>query len=294
MGSITNDTLLARQALSLDEKIKMSEARITEWYEAWEGEVYVSFSGGKDSTVLLNLVRSLYPEVAGVFVDTGLEYPSIRNFVKTVPNIVWLKPKMSFKEVLVRYGWPVISKEQACAISRYRNTKDPVQKYRRLNGWPNGPKGKIAEKWKYMVSAPFKISDYCCDVMKKNPLKAYAKESGQHRMLGMMVSESDRRKRMYVKNGCNSFGKDPSSWPIAFWDDTDIWGYLKLAQLPYADIYDKGERRTGCMFCCFGLNREEEPNRFQRMKVHSPSQYKYCMDKLGLREVLEFMRLPYE
>ena len=90
--------------------------------------MYISFSGGKDSTVLLNIVRKLFPEIPAVFVDTGLEYPEIRDFVKSINNVVWLRPKMNFKSVIKKYGFPIISKEQSCAISRYKNTKDPVQK----------------------------------------------------------------------------------------------------------------------------------------------------------------------
>ena len=62
------------QNLPLDVKIAKSRLRIREWYEHYGGQVNVSFSGGKDSSVLLHLVRSLYPEVPAVFSDTGLEF----------------------------------------------------------------------------------------------------------------------------------------------------------------------------------------------------------------------------
>lgn len=45
--------------LPLDLKVEMTKARIKEWYEHYDGQVYVSFSGGKDSTVLLHIVREL-------------------------------------------------------------------------------------------------------------------------------------------------------------------------------------------------------------------------------------------
>lgn len=65
---------------------------------------YISFSGGKDSTVLLHLVRKLYPEIEAVFVDTGLEYPEIKQFVKSIDNVTILRPKMMFNEVINKYG----------------------------------------------------------------------------------------------------------------------------------------------------------------------------------------------
>ena len=72
------EDLLQRQSLPLEAKIRMTEIRIRDWYDYWDGNVYVSFSGGKDSTVLLHIVRSMYPEVPAVFSDTGLEFPEIR------------------------------------------------------------------------------------------------------------------------------------------------------------------------------------------------------------------------
>ena len=62
------------QSMPLDIKIKMTEHRIRDWYDYWGGEVYVSFSGGKDSTVLLDIVRRLYPDVEAVFINTGLDF----------------------------------------------------------------------------------------------------------------------------------------------------------------------------------------------------------------------------
>ena len=84
--------LKQKQSLPLEAKIAMILRRIREWYEYWDGNVYVSFSGGKDSTVLLHLVRQYYPDVPAVFSDTGLEFPEIREFVKTVQNVTWLRP----------------------------------------------------------------------------------------------------------------------------------------------------------------------------------------------------------
>ena len=92
----TIDDLRQMQSLPLEVKIEMSKRRITEWVTHFgEDGVYISFSGGKDSTVLMHLCRSIYPELVAVFSDTGLEFPEIREFVKTFDNVVWVKPKLT-------------------------------------------------------------------------------------------------------------------------------------------------------------------------------------------------------
>ena len=92
--------LKRRQDMPLQDKISYSKEKIQEWCEYWEGNVYVSFSGGKDSTVLLHLVRSIYPEVEAVFLNTGLEFPEIKRFVRSIGNVVWLKPRVPFHKVI--------------------------------------------------------------------------------------------------------------------------------------------------------------------------------------------------
>ena len=69
-----------------------------------------------DSTVLLDLARRAFPDIPAVFVDTGLEYPEIRDFVKSIPKVTWLRPEIPFPRVIETYGYPVISKEVAHRI----------------------------------------------------------------------------------------------------------------------------------------------------------------------------------
>lgn len=302
----------------LERKIRITQTRIIEWYQRYNGQVYVSFSGGKDSTVLLDIARRVYPDIEAVFVDTGLEYPEIKEFVKTFDNVTILRPKMSFKQVIEKYGYPVISKRVAGYVeSSKRNPHCKRAQY--LKGeienslYGNG-------KYAYLIDAPFKISENCCNVMKKQPMKNFCKKTGKHPIIGTMASESISRTVTWQKKGCNSFDKlDPTSQPLSFWTEQDVLRYLKLTELPYATVYGDivpkskvvgqlaldevptalmttGVNRTGCMFCMFGVHLEKEPNRFQQMKITHPKQYDYCIREengLGLGKVLDYINVKY-
>ena len=287
--------LRQKQSLPLEAKILMSQQRIRQWYEHWDGQVYVSFSGGKDSTVLLHLVRQMYPDVPAVFADTGLEYPEIREFVKTVENVEWVKPGLHFRQAVEKHGFPVVSKEIASTVEGARRNQKSLR-YKKLFGslLHDGKKSPYnCTKWNFLYKAPFKISDKCCGVMKKTPFKKYEKTTGRKGYIGTMATDSVLRQTNYMRHGCNSFGGRGISLPLSFWTEQDIWDYIHQFNVPYSKIYDMGYTRTGCMFCMFGVHLEQEPNRFQRMKHTHPKQWEYCMFKLGLAEVLDYINVPW-
>ena len=277
--------------IPLNVKLNITKNRIKEWYEHWNGKVYVAFSGGKDSTVLLHIVRSIYKDTPAVFCNTGLEYPEIKSFVKSVDNVVWLKPKMNFKEILKKYGFPITSKEVSQKIYEIRTTKSEKLMNIRMNGKDNKYKsGKLPNKWHYLIDAPFEISHKCCDYMKKNISKKYEKETGRKPIIGTMVMDSHLRKQSFLRQGCNAFNlKRPRSAPLSLWNEQDIWDYIKQNELKYSSIYDMGYKNTGCMFCMFGLYLDKYPNKFDMMKKTHPKLYNYCMNKLGLKTVIDYL-----
>ena len=113
------------QSLPLDAKVQMTKARVRAWYEHFDGQVYVSFSGGKDSTVLKHVVDSMYDDVPSVFVNTGLEYPEVRRFALSFPGVVRIDPAMKFYEIVERYGYPVVSKAVSDTVAGAHLEKAP-------------------------------------------------------------------------------------------------------------------------------------------------------------------------
>jgi 3'-phosphoadenosine 5'-phosphosulfate sulfotransferase (PAPS reductase)/FAD synthetase len=284
--------LIRLQKLPFESKMILTKARIRQFYSLCHGKVYVSFSGGKDSTVLLHLVRSIYPDVKGVFCDTGLEFPEIREFVKSFNNIEIIKPERTFKTIIEEKGYPIISKEVAHAVDQIRRGCKGYVK--RFNGEVIGRNDY--RKYSYLLNAPFKISDQCCNEMKKKPFHKFNKRSGLRPMLGMMAQESFLRTQQWQLHGCiNSRKGDEIANPMAFWTESDIYTYVKKYNICLAPPYLMGYKRTGCVFCLFGAQSEKYPNRIQRLQRTHPKLYNYCMSEKGLdmKKVCEFIGLEY-
>ena len=309
------------QSLPLEAKIIMTQQRIKQWYEYWDGMVYVSVAG-KDSNVLKHLVKTTVGvyDVPNVFVNTGLEYPEVRMFNTQQQDVITLYPEMRFNEVIKKYGYPVATKEQSAFIQEYCTTNSEKLKDIRLNGNKYG-RGKISKRWLPLIDAPFKVSDKCCDIMKKNPMKQYEKETGRKAIIGTMAYESARRTSNWIMYGCNAFEKKhPTSQPMSFWTEQDVLEYIAKFNVPIPSVYgeikqdDNGKYyttgcdRTGCIFCMFGCHLEKAPNRFQRLKQTHPRQYEYCIgggemvdgkwqpskEGLGLGHVLDYIGVDYE
>lgn len=309
----SNGDLEQMQSLPLSIKITMTKRRIYDWYDHWNGDVYLSFSGGKDSTVLKDIVDDMGLGIPSVFVNTGLEYPEIHKFAMSQPNVTTIRPKMMFTDVIKTYGYPVISKEVSQKVYEARSGGETTSAWKAMHGLlldKNGNKSMYNyDRWQFLMDAPFKIDNRCCNAMKKRPFHQYRKETGRKDIVATMASESRRRKASWILYGCNAFDlKEPRSAPMSFWTEQDVLHYIKEKNLPYCSVYGDirvkprtpededqvtfaeylnqydgeilettGMKRTGCMFCMFGCHLEKEPNRFQKMKITHPRQYEYCI-----------------
>lgn len=305
----TKEDLQYFQAMPLDIKIGLTKNRVREWVREYGTDgVYVSFSGGKDSTVLLHIVRSIFPNIEAVFVNTGLEYPEIQKFVKTFDNVTILRPKMRFDEVIKKYGYPLISKAVSnCVRGAKMGQQSRINLLNGLDCDGTDRHSKFSKaKYKPLLDVDFEISEMCCDVMKKSPSYSYTRKTGKKPIIATMAVESMLRETRWVQHGCNAFkAKHPQSAPMSFWTEQDVLQYIKKYNITIASVYGDvvyaedpeqmrieeyledyneteklattGCDRTGCIFCAFGCHREKEPSRFQRLKETHPRQYEYCI-----------------
>jgi len=244
----SKEQLEEMQRLPLSRKIQITTARIIEWYQHYDGQVYVAFSGGKDSTVLLDIVRRIYPDVPAVFSDTGLEFPEVRKFAMSRDNVTVVRPEMNFRKVIEVYGYPLISKRTAETVEYGK--KPGSYRWKEIHGevmMSNGKPSKFnCQKWCYLLDAPFKVSSKCCDIMKKQPMKKYVKETGRFPITATMAVESISREVVWMRQGCNAFNnKSPISQPMSFWTENDVLEYLYTYQIPYASVYGEIVKADG-------------------------------------------------
>jgi len=289
----------------------MTKQRVKAWIEHWDGDVYLAFSGGWDSTVLRHIILSMGYKIPFVFSNTGLEMPEIVAFVRSLDGVVEIKPKKNFKDVWKNDGIPVGSKKVAKMIrvlqegdngknsNMHRLYDTGISKDGR-----EGKAWKIPNKWRKFVDSNIKVTDKCCDALKKEPLDTYAKETGLKRIDGMMAAEGGFRSNLHK---CNDFGKKPASHPMLFWTDADTAEYTNKFNVEQCIVYfDRdgeykgkavtipGETRTGCMFCGFGAHLEKGLNRFQKMSVTHPRQHAIVMDRMGMRKAMEMINVKVD
>lgn len=246
------------QAYPLWLKVQLTMDRLRGWYGRFY-DPYVSFSGGKDSTVLADLCAAFCKRSFGklilVFSDTGLEYPEVKKFVPYYADylrkkyameveLVIVKPEMTFRKVIQEIGYPIGSKRIARMIydCKHPTEKNAATRHLYLTGEKRdgtfSKAFKLSKRWIPMIDSKFEVSDKCCDIMKKNPTKQYEKETGRVSIVGTMACESNARKETWMQFGCNAFNsRRPQSKPLSFWTEHDILEYIIKNNLPYAEVY---------------------------------------------------------
>lgn len=305
---MTLEELKELQSLPLDFKVEVSLQRIREFYEQLGGSVYVVYSGGKDSSVLLHLVRSIYPDVVAVYGNTGIDLPSVSSFVRATPNIKVLPPLKTFGRVLKEDGLVYPNKMVAQIIKDARKGRPYASRYldgKHKDGTDDEYKKTHYGHWKYLVDVDVPISDKCCYYLKEAPMLKFEKESGLRPYVGIRATESIRRRDAWLRTGCNSFdkGKEKSK-PLSFWTEQDILEYIVQERIALPEAYGTvvrslngnllttGESRTGCMFCPIPL--EYGDNRLPYVKKVAPKMYDTFVNRHGLGEMFRKLGLEYE
>jgi 3'-phosphoadenosine 5'-phosphosulfate sulfotransferase (PAPS reductase)/FAD synthetase len=234
----------------------------------------ISFSGGKDSTVLLHLIRNvLKKNIPAMFYNTGNEYPEIIKFVRTFDNVTVLRPKTHLKQVIGKYGFPLISKDYSKMIYELRKgTKSSERHISKTYYQYVNNQWLLPEKYRYLVNERFCCSDKCCHFLKKQPSSKFNSITGE------MAEESKLRQSAWIITGCNIFHKKRSkSKPLSIWTRRDIQDYIRLFDVRICPIYnDYRIERTGCMFCGFGAHLEKY-SRFEYLMENHPKLYKWFL-----------------
>lgn len=302
---------------------KVTEAchRIESLYYETHGKCYVSFSGGKDSTVLLALIKlceEIYTipqgSIPAVFSNTGIELGVTVDFVKWVRDSKWysnvqiIRPDTSFDAVLKKEGKPILSKLKSEYLNRWhRGVRTRTVYQNMIDGKTNSGrrtwKLKLADKDMHILNDdfPITISEKCCKYLKKKPFEKYVAETQQGGVLtGLRAGEGGARElntTVRVKNGgqpCTSINKDGfiKKSPLIDWTEQDLEEFVKEYHVPLSKAYTEyGFRRTGCMACPFSRQLSQD---LKYLYDHEPNRYKASMYWLKDVYIAQNVVLPFD
>ena len=304
------------KTMTLDDKVTEACHRIEELWNETDGKCYVSFSGGKDSTVLLALIKmcqELYTvgDIPAVFSNTGIELGVTVDFVKWVkenwyPNVVIIHPVKPFDTVLKEHGKPIRSKLKSKKLHQFHYGKRTEALLLLLLGKTMQNKSTckyvLANKDLHMIhdDFPIKPSAECCDWMKKKPFEHYAKETGMKgAMLGLRASEGGARESAMATRV--RYGGKPCTWlkgkiiqkaPIIDWTDEDVEEFINEYNVPLSTAYTIHHfDRTGCMACPYSKNIGHD---LEYLFYHEPNRYKAAMHWMKDVYIAKDISLPFD
>ena len=189
----------------------------------------------------------------GIEVETVIDYPKDKD-----------GKRITFRRVIEEYGYPVISKEVSKRVYYAREylkgKESSLWAYKSLTEEIFTEDGKRSpydkHKYEFMIDAPFKISNKCCEVMKKRTAHSYNKSSDNKPILATMTEESQMRKIGWYRTGCNAFnGNDSKSQPMSFWTEQDVLKYIKTYDIPIASVYGEIKQDENGKYYTTGCNR---------------------------------------
>lgn len=256
---------------------------IDELYNLREN-AFISFSGGKDSTVLSRLIDEALPDnkIPRVFFNTGIEYKEILRFVRQKAlednRFVIYNSSVNIRNMLETKGYPFKSKEFAQKMYTYQRSGycKTVTDYLGTTG--NKAKTFCCpEKLKPCFTSDFilKVSDKCCKELKKKISEKWSKENNKPIVItGMTRGEGGVRKS---KTACTVFdeGKLHKFHPLFPVSKDFIDKAIYIYQIALCKLYypPYNFERTGCKGCPFNMKLREQ---LEIMKELLPDEYKQC------------------
>lgn len=264
-----------------------------------EDNFYLSFSGGKDSSVLSALIDIALPnnKIPRVFSDTGIELNMIRDFIlelqKTDDRIVVIEPSVPVKQMLERDGYPFKSKIHSHCVNLFQIGSDNkmILGYtgKRPETWHSRTCPKILE-YQFTDANKLRISDMCCVKMKEEPLIKWQKENNKSiAIIGTMKDEGGRRSKLncIVMRGKKILRFQPLAPVTKAWEEWVISKY----NIKICDIYKEPYNfpRTGCKGCPFALHLQEE---LDILAKFFPVEHKQC-EAIWKPVYDEYRRLGY-
>lgn len=249
-----------------------------------EENFYLSFSGGKDSTIVHYLLDQALPgnKIPRVFINTGIEYQMIVDFVKGLAvkddRFIILQPTQAIKPMLEKYGYPFKSKQHSHNVMVYQNSGIGLSVKRYLGIIESNTKFRCPKSLLYHFTPDFniKLSDNCCRKLKKEPIHKWEKASNRHiAITGMRNSEGGKRASI---KGCiltDKQGNVKRFHPLIKVDDQWENWLIKEKQIELCQLYTEpyNFQRTGCAGCPFSLTLAEQ---LETMAIYLPKERAKC------------------
>jgi 3'-phosphoadenosine 5'-phosphosulfate sulfotransferase (PAPS reductase)/FAD synthetase len=289
--------------------------RIESIYYDTGGKCYLSFSGGKDSTVVLALIKmcqdiyTIPPNaIPAVFCNTGIELGATVEFVKWVKDnyydnvqVIRPDPKHPFDWIIKNYGKPMKSKMKSEYLHRWQARHDE-KALELLVGNGKYAKIKIANKDLHMLNPNFDIiaTEKCCKYLKKKPFEKYGKENDiKGYITGIRTGEGGARElntEKRLKNGgsiCTTSRNGLAvKMPIIDWTDNDVDNFLNEHDICLSKAYtEQGYERTGCFLCPFSLQLQDN---LVKLHTYEPLRYKAAMHWLKDVYIAQNVQLPFD
>lgn len=215
-------TLIENTLFGVRDKVQIA----IDWIKTFEPSegYYVAFSGGKDSCVILDLVKR-----AGVKFDAHYNLTTV-----DPPELVYF----------IRNNYKVTGRRkryrQRLKAARLMGQKHP-RPFLTIN--VHRPKETMWQLIPEKRLPPTRVIRYCCEILKEGGGK------GRRVITGVRWEESVKRSKRRMVEVFNKNKQKTYLHPIIDWSKEEVWEYIHKNKLPYCSLYDEGFERIGCIMC---------------------------------------------